>query len=442
MNPKNPFSSIFSGRDPKGASESALREEISRLQKSVETLSILNDLTLAMTRTIDPEKGVKQLIDRSMRAVNAEQATVKLLLHQKNNPLETQVDVKVSSAEQMNFRVDDALLGWMLLNDPPEVLVLNNPGSDERFRGVGWDESIRSVICLPLTMKSELVGVLTLYNKRGATGFTEDDTKLLSIIGANASQIIEHTKLIKHTNRLEEQLNMAAEIQANLLPESPPRFPGYDIAGDSAAAQNVGGDYYDWIPIDDTRLALCLGDVSGKGLPASLIMANVQATLRGQTLIESSPSERIARSNTLICRSIDDEHFVTLWYGVLDAGSHELVYCSAGHEQPFLVSADGGCRRLELGGLVLGVNENIDYKQETVSMQPGDVLVIYSDGITDATTIANELFGDKRLESVVIENRTDTAYAIVEAITRAVRAHAADAPQFDDLTVVVVKRTS
>jgi sigma-B regulation protein RsbU (phosphoserine phosphatase) len=442
MSPRNPFSRLFGENDSNGSTEAALRKEIDLLQKSVESLSILNDLTLAMTRTIDPEKAVEKLINRSMRAVNAEQATVKLLGRDKDNPLETRIDINVSSAEHMAFRVDDTLLGWMLLQDPPQTLVLNDPGNDEKFRGVAWDKSIRSVICLPLTAKSELFGILTLYNKRGETGFTGDDTKLLSVIGANAAQILENTRLIKQTNRMQEQLNLAAEIQATLLPDSPPRIAGYDIAGASKPAQNVGGDYYDWIPVDDTRLAVCLGDVSGKGLPASLIMANVQATVRGQTLINSQPHERIARSNTLLCRSIDDEHFVTMWYCVLDAGTHELVYCSAGHEHPFLVSADGGCTRLDQGGLALGVFEDMGYEQKTVCLQPDDVIVIFSDGVTDATTVDNKSFGEERLHSVIVDHRTASAQTIVEAIFSAVEDHAGNAAQFDDLTVVVVKRTS
>jgi len=423
------------------STEAALRKEVAQLQKSVESLSILNDLTLAMTRTIDPEKAVNKLINRSMRAVNAEQATVKLLSPEKAGPLETRIDIQASSAEHMSFRVDDTLLGWMLLQDPLRTLVLNDPANNEDFRGVGWDDSIRSVICLPLTVKTELFGILTLYNKRGETGFTEDDTKLLSVIGANAAQILENARLNKRTNSMEEQLNMAAEIQANLVPDTPPQLEGYDITGSSTAAQNVGGDYYDWIPIDDTHLAVCLGDVSGKGLPASLIMANVQATVRGQTLIDSTPNERIARSNTLLCRSIDDEHFVTMWYCVLDAAAHQLIYCSAGHEHPFLVSADGGCTRLDQGGLALGVFENIEYEQQTVGMQPDDVLVIYSDGVTDATTVADEPFGEEQLQSVIVDNRAKPAQAIVRAIVSAVENHAGNADQFDDVTVVVVKRS-
>ena len=418
----------------------ALRDEIRRLEQSVATLSILNDLTLSMTQTLDPEIAVDKLVDRSMRAVGAEQASVTLIRSQKSDSQKSRIEFQRSSAEHLSLGNEQLLLGWMILNKKPKIM--NDPHIDPDFRGAIWDKSVRSVICLPLTRQTELVGVLTLYNKRSDAGFTEDDQQLLSIIGAQAAQIIGNAKLVKDVNRMEEQLSLAEQIQTTLFPTAPPRLEGYDIAGRSIPAQSVGGDYYDWIPIDDKRLAVCLGDVSGKGLPASLIMANAQATLRGQTLVEAPVAERIGRSNKLLYNSTDDERFVTLWYGVLDAASHRLTYTSAGHEHPFLVSAGGAVRRLEMGGLALGVFEEFPYEEETVALSPGDVLVVYSDGVPDATTEADVPFGDEALVPLIVAHQGESADAIVETILSTVNAHAGDAPQFDDLTVVVVKRTS
>jgi sigma-B regulation protein RsbU (phosphoserine phosphatase) len=439
MNRRNPISRIFPGRSPRSSGEEEARQEILRLRQSVDTLSRLNDLAMSMSVAAGPEEAVETLVDRSMRAVNAEQATVKLLGRDKSSALDTQVDVVVSSAEHHSFRVDEGLLGWMLLNNKP--LILNDPHNDDRFRGFDWHSSIRSVMCLPLTIKNELIGILTMYNKRDPAGFTEDDQRLLSIISANSAQIIDNVKLVKDKNRMEEQLNLAFQIQTNLLPKSPPTVEGYDIAGKSVPAQSVGGDYFDWIPVDERRLAVCLGDVSGKGMPASLLMANVQATLRGQTLIDATPAERISRSNKLLYQCTDDERFVTLWYGVIDVGAHSLAYCNAGHEHPFVVAADGSTRRLDMGGLALGVFEEFQYIQATVSLFPGDVLAIYSDGVPDAANASEEPFGDARIESLIVEHRDEPAAAVVDAVFQAVDSHAGDTPQFDDLTMVVVKRT-
>jgi sigma-B regulation protein RsbU (phosphoserine phosphatase) len=443
---RNPLSRVFSGGASKtgsddGAAVESLREEIRRLRQSVETLSILNDLAVAMGTSSNPDDAIEKLVDRSMRAVNAEQAVVTLLDRSESPSMETQVRIVSSSAQHQSYSVNESLLGWMLLNKKP--LVISDPSKDHRFKGISWDDTIRSVMCLPLMIKSELIGILTIFNKKGAAGdgFNADDESLMSIIGAQSAQIIENSKLAKEKSSMEEQVKLAFEIQRNLLPKHPPKVEGYDIAGSSIPAQSVGGDYFDFIPIDDKRLAICLGDVSGKGLPASLLMANVQATLRGQTLVDAPANERIGRANKLLYRCTDDERFVTLFYGVLDFAGHKLDYCSAGHEQPFVVSADGKVSRLETGGLALGVFENVQYQQETVSLNSGDVLIAYSDGITDAANASNQPFGSERLASLIGEYRNDRSSLLIERIVDGVNRHAGDTPQFDDLTVLVIKRT-
>jgi sigma-B regulation protein RsbU (phosphoserine phosphatase) len=442
---RNPLSKVFSGRTPGDdrAGEgkvAALEEEVRRLQQSVKTLSILNDLAVAMGTSPSPEKAVEKLVDRSMRAVNAEQAVVTLLDREVGSPMETQMRIVSSSAEHQSFHVNESLLGWMLLHKKP--LLIGDPKNDERFKGLTWDDTIRSVMCLPMMMQSKLMGVLTVYNKKKQDAFNEEDERLTAIISAHAAQILDNARLAADQARVAEQLNLAAKIQRNLLPSSPPPFAGYDLAGMSAPAQSVGGDYYDYIPVDDSKLAVCLGDVSGKGLAASLLMANLQATLRGQTLVDAPAHERIERANKLICRCTDDERFVTLFYGVIDATAQELVFCSAGHEPPFLYSEDGPSKRLEPGGLALGVFEDVRYTESSIPLKPGDTLVVYSDGVTDATNEAEEPFGTERLDSLIGEHRKEPAAALIQRIFDGVSAHTGATPQFDDLTLLVVKRTN
>jgi sigma-B regulation protein RsbU (phosphoserine phosphatase) len=220
-----------------------------------------------------------------------------------------------------------------------------------------------------------------------------------------------------------------------------PVLPGYDIAGTSLPAQVVGGDYFDFIPMDDSRLAICLGDVSGKGLPASLLMANLQATMRGQLLTDCSPKDCVSRSNTLLYRSTNSEKFVTFFYSMLDASTHTLAYSNAGHENPILISADGTINRLETGGVVLGIMDNYPFEDAAMTLQTGDVVAIYTDGIIEAMNPKNEMFGEERLIDILRESRTLTSEKIIAAVVAAVRKFAASAAQFDDITIVVVKRT-
>jgi sigma-B regulation protein RsbU (phosphoserine phosphatase) len=426
----------------KDTSVEALQAEVVRLQQSLETLSIINDLAIGMSEAASPEEAVEKLVDHSMRAVHAEQAAVTLLDSDERSTadeMKTQVRVFQTSVEHIRLRISDSLLGWMMINK--KSLVINDPRNDDRFRGLNWDDTIKSVMCLPLMIDARLIGLLAIYNKQGQTGFTESDEELATIIAAHSAQLIQNARLVKEKTRIEEQFNLAYDIQLHLLPESPPRIEGYDIAGKSTPAQSVGGDYFDFIPIDEVRNAVCLGDVSGKGLPAALLMASVQATLRAQTMVDIPVDELINHANKLLCRCTNDENFVTLWYGVLDKVAHEIDFCNAGHEPPFLMSANGAVRRLGSTGLALGVIDNFTYRKNSISMEPGDVLVVYSDGVTDMEDKTHRQFGQERLEALIAEHHAKSAHALVEFIMKAAVEHAGSAPQFDDLTLVVVKRT-
>jgi sigma-B regulation protein RsbU (phosphoserine phosphatase) len=384
---------------------------------------------------------MRTIIHRSIRAIRAEQGVITLVDHRSHDVMKTLVRTMASSAQSPQYHFSQSLLGWMHLNKKP--LTVNDPRTDERFRGVQWDESIRSLLCVPMMVKSTLVGVLTVYNKRDGASFTEEDQRLLAIIAGQSAQIVENARLYEEETalqRMKEEVRLAATIQMDLLPKSSPTIPGYDIAGKSIPAQLVGGDAYDFIPVDEAHIAVCLADVSGKGLPASLLMANVQATLRGQTLTSTTAAVCVQRANKLLHQSTSSDKFVTLFYSRLDTTNHTLTYCNAGHDNPFHFSGSGAPERLGTGGLVLSIMEDFPYSEETVPLAPGDVIVVYSDGITEAVNPAAMQFGDARIESIVSGCRSLDAAGIIESIIGAVRTHAGTAPQADDMTIVVIKR--
>ena len=233
---------------------------------------------------------------------------------------------------------------------------------------------------------------------------------------------------------------MAHDIQVNLLPKSNPDIPGYDIAGKSIPALSVGGDYYDFIPIDENNLIICLGDISGKGMPAALLMSNLQATIRGQALIAGAPKECIIRTNSMLFHSTATNKFATLFYGILDMEMHKFCYTNAGHNPPLLYKDDAEPILLKTGGPIVGFMDGISYPDDTVSFNGGDVCVIYSDGITEAMDVDENEYGEEPLESFVKDNRNLSSNEMIEKIFETVRAHAGRAPQSDDMTVVVIKR--
>jgi len=419
----------------------ALKQENVRLTRALEELSMLNELAREIGASRDSQGIMDRIIRRSLKSVHAEQAVITMVSEQSLEPMKTLVRAMVTSSEHEQFHLSQNLLGWMHLNK--KALLSNSPRTDERFRGITWDESINSILCVPLMVKSELKGVLTAYNKKGGGGFTEEDQRLLAIIAMQSAQVIENARLYEEQQayiRMQEEVKLASRIQLDLLPKAAPRIDGYDIAGRSIPAQLVGGDYFDFIPMSDERMALCLGDVSGKGLPASLLMANLQATLRGQTLHDIPVSMRMNRANELLYRSTDPEKFATLFYGVLDIKANNLTFSNAGHENPYLNTTANTSARLTTGGTVLGVVDNFPFEEEIVPVGLGDLLVIFSDGITEAFDIDENQFGEKRLEEVIERHKLEPAAAIIEHIVEAVQEFAGEAPQADDLTLVVIKR--
>ncbi len=419
----------------------SLRQENERLNRAVYELSILNDLAREIGASVNSQDVMQKVISRSLRAVNAEQGVITLSPTGKSGKMKTLVRSMATTGDKKPYHVDQALLGWMQLHKTP--LLITEPKSDERFQGVLWDDKINSVLSVPLLSKSQLTGILTVFNKKNGQQFTEEDQRLLAILASQSAQVVENARLHEEEHnflRMQEEVRLASEIQIGLLPKENPHVPGYDIRGFSLPAQTVGGDYYDFITQDDQHFAVCLGDVVGKGLPAALVMSNMQATIRGQARPDQMPSECLTLSNRLLHYSTTSNKFATLFYGQLHVHSHEFYYANAGHNRPVLFKADGTATPLETAGLALSIVEHEKYKDEKIDFVPGDTLLIYSDGITEAMNPEKQEFGEDRLHEIVQVNSVHSAQDIIDAITGSVQAHIGDADQNDDMTIVVIKR--
>jgi serine phosphatase RsbU (regulator of sigma subunit) len=304
-----------------------------------------------------------------------------------------------------------------------------------------------TLLCATVKTEGAAYGILCVGRLGSGRAFTARDLKLGDVLATQAAIAIENS--ILHRSRLEEEqarvrieeeMRLAREIQSNLLPSAAPLLPGYDIACRSVPALSVGGDYYDFIPAESGRVALCVADVSGKGIPAALLMANLQATIRSQTLDGVSPGECARRSNRLLYRSTDMGRFATCFYGVLDAGSGRLTYSNAGHDHPMILRADGEEVALIAGGPVLGAFDDQSYDEGAITLEPGQVLVAYSDGITESFDHHGRPFGIAGLRTALAGVRHGCAREILEAVLSATAAHAGSHPQSDDMTLVVLRR--
>lgn len=420
-----------------------LQEENKRLRIAVDELSILNDLALDIGGKLDTDKIMRSIISKSIRAVGAEQGDITLVADNETDSAKTLVRSMVSSKEHSPLHLNQNLLGWVQINKKP--LKINNPKNDERFQNVKWEESIQSVLCAPLMAKSKLVGILTIYNKKNEKDFSDTDQRLLAIIAAQSAQVVENARLHEEEEKykaMRKQMELASSIQKKLLPSDRPKVQGYNIEGKNVTAKSVGGDYFDYIKIDDDHWAVCLGDISGKGLPASLLMSNLQAILRSQALHSTSPCEILNFANIQMFRNTGTEKFATVFLGILNTDNHTLTFSNGGHDYPFYLRPDGSFERLKSNGLPLGVVEISDYGEETIEMKPGEGLVIYSDGIIDSINVEEEEFGEQRLEELLLSAGSDLydPMKLIDSIFTASIGHSGEQPRFDDMTALILSR--
>lgn len=272
-------------------------------------------------------------------------------------------------------------------------------------------------------------------------------------LGDLAHSFNEMTKSIRQgredalaNERLTRELETARGIQERLLPAGEPELAGFEVTGASIPSREIGGDYFDFLMQDDRHLGVAIGDVSGKGMPAALLMSNLQASLQGQVIHPSSVAEIVTRVNNLLVGSTDPHMFATFFYGLLDLTSGTFTSTNAGHNPPLVLRNDGSIELLKTGGLLLGMVSGVVYKQETITLEPGEIIVMYTDGITEAVGPSAEeddpeaMFGEEPLIEVVRRHSHLPAVGIKEAILDAVSQHTQGVAQSDDITLVVVRR--
>lgn len=303
---------------------------------------------------------------------------------------------------------------------------------------------IRSAVCAPLWLsgpsRDTVIGLVYLDTQTRTASFDPEDLRVVTALANLAAAKIENARLLEESlekRRLEADVRAAAAIQARLLPAAAPALAGWGLIGSTRACYTVGGDYYDF-DVEKGDLLLALGDVSGKGMGAALLMAVLRASVRGQWA-EPELSEAVARINRTLCQNVPPNKYVTFFMARLDPSTGVLRYVNAGHNPPLLVRAEGGTQLLEEGGMVLGLFDSVPYGEGSVTIERGDVLVIYSDGVTESWSESGEEFGEARVVRLTVEQRGSTAEEIHERLLAAVEAYDRGKAG-DDRTLIVMKR--
>lgn len=324
-------------------------------------------------------------------------------------------------------------------------LLVKDVLADETFRGrlSIQQQSVRSMMAAPLQTDDRVIGLIYVDTANPSQGFTAEDLSLLAVMANVAAIRLEHARLaeVEQAGRLlARELERAAEIQRKLLPEKPPEVEGVELAGYNVPCRTVGGDYYDFLRLPGGRVGLVVADVAGKGMPAALVMSSLQARIEVLAEDASDVAGLLGRLNRLLQANSPPNCFVSLFFGALDPASGKLVYSNAGHNPPFVVRRGGETEYLPAGGPVLGILPGVSYEQKECVLDDGDLLVLYSDGVTEAVNASGEEFGEERLAAFCAERRRLSAADLVEELKRALRQWVGERPAEDDITLVAAKR--
>jgi len=318
----------------------------------------------------------------------------------------------------------------------------------ERVAEIEALERAALAIAVPLRTKHELLGVLLLGPRRDGSSYAAATKELLRGTADLLALMLENRRLTDRVlaeEKLRRDVALAVEVQKGLLPERPPTGRGVEIAALSVPARSVGGDYFDFIEIDEHRLGIAIADVSGKGVAAALIMSVVNASLRVITADpEISPSDLAARMNGFVHRSTQANKYATFFYATFDARTRTLQYVNAGHNPPYVVrAAKAGTvpviQELAAGGTVIGLFPEMFYRSASIELSPGDVLAMFTDGVSEAMSVAEEEFGEARLQALLREVAGLPVEEISVRVSAALAAWTAGAPQYDDQTLVIMK---
>jgi serine phosphatase RsbU (regulator of sigma subunit) len=434
---------VFSARD---LSDVKTRPTIDpeELRKQNRILTVLKDSTEALLAHRPLPELFETILNLLFEAVPAQRAAILLL---EGKPPQTVVKASRSRQGERITKVSRSIAKRVL--EGLDSLLIPNILEDASFRAQDsiLATGIRTAMCAPLWFRSAdveedaVIGLVYLDSLLGAEPFNEEDLRIVTALANVAAARIENARLIEESlekRRMEEDMQMAAEIQRGLLPSAPPVVAGYGICGINFPCRTVGGDYFDFM-MEGDRFLFALGDVSGKGTGAALLMTVLRAAVRAHWA-ERPTSQAVGRINRTVCQNVPSNKYVTFFMGSLDPPSGVVSYVNAGHNPPLLVRADGSVDTLAEGGMVLGFVDPTEYGEGTAELRPGDMLVVFSDGVTETWSAADEEYGEARLAELLVRERGLGPEALQAALLEELDDFSRGTKATDDRTLIVIKR--
>lgn len=409
-----------------------LRDANRRLDGKVQELNSLFELSREMNATLDEQRVLRVLGYTLMGQLRVLHYAVFVAEDDGLQPLALRLaGFSPRKRHQRNLRALRSVVQFTAARPPANAAEL-------------WLHGLGLRLLIPMMHQEGSRGLLCLGERLGGAPYDDAECAYLSALATTTIAALENIRLLRETvemQRIEKELSLARSIQKGLLPSSIPDLAEYEIAAANESSQHVGGDYYDIVPVSDHEYLLAIGDVSGKGIPASLLMANVQAALRTLAPLRLPLGDATARLNALVFENTGADKFITFFWGILDTRAHRFTYVNAGHNPPYLISAAGDTQPLGTGGLILGVlPEAPPYDTESVALQPGDTIAAYTDGVNEAMSASMTEFGTQRLETLLVAARHGHPRDAIASVIAAIREHSRGAAQSDDITMLVLRR--
>ena len=409
-----------------------------RISRQAKTLLLLNEIARELTQILNLDELFKRIGELLSRLIDYQMFSI-LLLDSAGEKLQHRFSLRFGENTQLkhDIPIGQGIVGYAA--ERKEAVLVRDVKKDSRY--IETNPETRSELVVPLIYKDKVIGVLDLeHTRRGF--FTEDHQRTVTTLAAQIAIALENARLYeeiaRQERRLERDLAMARELQFRLLPQSLPKLENLEIAARFWPARTIGGDLYDFLSYSQSRTALVIGDISGKGAPAAIYAALVSGILRSHAPMEPAPAEMLAAVNYSLAERRIEGQFCSLIYSVWDDVSRTLQVSNSGLPRP-VYCHKGKTQMIEATGLPLGLFDDADYDEFAFQAEPEDVFVFFSDGILDATNQAGELFGRTRLEKIISGCSGNSAESMVKAIFKAVTDHSAGVATFDDQTVVAIK---
>ena len=416
----------------------------------VDKLRMLLDITKTISRSLDLDEVLNLVMDTLDSLIPYDAAGIYLVecsrpIPERDGGLDdtcvfhTQAvrGYDIDALHELGLKMGEGLIGHVALSGKPFISsdVRNEP------RYINARARTRSEMVAPIISNNEVIGVFDLESDE-LNAYANDDLEVLMLLSSQVAIIIEkvmlHEQLIEK-QRLETQLEIARQVQLQLLPPRDPQLEGFDISAYNFPTEEVSGDYYDWVRIYDDQIGIVIADVSGKGVPAALLMAFLRASLRAASHIGYAPNISMSKVNYLLWESIERNQFVTAFYGILDATNRTLAYSNAGHNPPLLIDVDGSAHFEERGGVPLGMFRDSRYYEYYATIDAGQLLVLYTDGVTEAMNPSGEEYGRDRLVDAARRGRHLSARALIDFIHRDMLDWTEGLGATDDVTFFIVK---